>query len=313
MKRETSHLKKRISRCRLKIVAVILIVTLFAVLLTRLMPAGESDIRKSVCFVNGKVELCLVTAQDTIILQSDTVCQQGTWINKHWWWPSCHGSILTIGQKNVSTHHSNNSEDTDLALQMSEIVDSIEQLLVTKDREQKEIRYYFRSHGVQDEGYNRISYYADVQKRKADSLKTVCKKLKSFKLNPESHWVRRYFLYVSWYDSDGQLNTMNCQPTVVDNNHSEMPIIIHTEQFQTPQGVYAIKRTPCPIIGGKQIVTATLTRDKSAAPHHALLTTGNMIDETRHNLPDLFARNGSPVFTTHGQFVGIINRQTIQR
>jgi hypothetical protein len=312
MKRENTHLKKRISRCRLKIIVIISIVTLFAILLMMLMPAGESDIRKSVCFVNGRAELCLVNGQDTIILQSDTICQQGVWINKHWWWPSCDGRILTLGQKKGPTHHTHTSKSSDLALQISEMADSIEQLLITKDRERNEIEYYFRSHGVQDEGYNRISYYEGMQKKKADSLKSVYQMLKSIKLNPHSHLVRRYHLYVSWYDSDGRLSSMNCQPTLVDNDLSGAPIIIHTEHFVTPKGIYAVKKMPWKPIGSRQIVTATLSRENSVTPHHTLLTTGNMIDDSHHNLPDLFARDGSPVFTAYGQFVGITDKQTIK-
>lgn len=312
MRRKSTHLRKSISRYRLKAIAVISVVTLSAVPVIRLMPAGESDIRKSVCFVNGHSQLCLVNGQDTIILQSDTVCQQGVWINKHWWWPSCGGSVLTIGQENIPTHHANNSKTNNLAFHISEITDSIGQLLITKEREQKEIEYYFRSHGVQDEGYNRISYYADVQNKKTDSLKSVCQMLKSVKLNAHTHLVRRYHLNVSWYDADGRPNTMKCQPALVDDNLSGAPLVLHTERFLTPHGIYAVKKMPWKTTGNKQIVTATLIREKSTAPHHALLTTGNMIGETHHNLPDLFARNGSPVFTTHGQFVGIIDKQTIK-
>ena len=62
----------------------------------RLLPASESNMRASVCFVDGRSNLCLVTDHDTLIIVSDTVHTQGVWVNKRWWWPSCNGRVLTI-------------------------------------------------------------------------------------------------------------------------------------------------------------------------------------------------------------------------
>ncbi|MGI6241980.1 MAG: hypothetical protein ACOYJK_00340 [Prevotella sp.] len=313
MKQRNAQLIKKVSRYRVILIASMIGVTLLAILLIRLMPASKKDIRKSVCFVDGMTQLCLVSGQDTIVLQSDTICQQGAWINRHWWWPSCDGSILTVGRACAPTPRRQWPDANDLPRQMSEIIDSIGRLLTIKDTEQQEIEYYIRSHGVQDEGYNRISRYANLQKKATDSLRSVYQTLKSIKLDQHSHFVRKYFLQASWYNADGRLDTMECQPILSYTNHSEDTITIHTKQNLTPRGVYAVKRMPWGAAGSKRIVTATLTRKDSISRHHTLLANGKMIDETHHDLPDLFARDGSPVFTAYGLFVGIISKQTVKQ
>ena len=91
-------MRQKFFRYRFFILPCLLLAFALAWLIVRAFPASENDIRRSSCYVNGRSELCLFAHGDTLVLASDSVQIQGVWINRHWWWPSCDGRVLTIAQ-----------------------------------------------------------------------------------------------------------------------------------------------------------------------------------------------------------------------
>lgn len=291
---------------------IILFATILLLAIIRILPASEKNIRQSVCLVKGRVHLCLVNGQDTLEIQSDSVNQHGVWVNKYWWWPSCNGRVLTVEKGGAPAHTGNWLDDKLVASEISELTDSISRLLKRKNVERQELKYYLRTHSVQDEGYTRIAHYADLQSKSTDSLDRFYQRLSSFKLNQETVLLRKYDLRVTWFDSKGQEQSADCKPKTVLQSNSGGPVIIQTNALFKSWGVYAVRNMPWGSHEGKQVVTATIAPGDSTMPYRTILTTGRIDNRMKHDVPNLFAVDGSPVFTKHGCFVGIISKQDVR-
>ena len=262
-----------------KILVSILFVLLCVVawLFYRSMPASEGDMRASACLVNGHVTLCLVSGKDTVSLATDTVSQQGVWVNAHWWWPSCNGRILTImPRSHVSVYAKGDSLRRLVAIQ----ADSLTRLLDRKEIERKELQYYLRSHGVIDEGYTQIADYAAKQQRETKTLKADMRSLRKIVADDSvamakgrataMRLVLRTTCRVSWYKGDSLLSVA-CRPlyttpqpasptaaTSSKGPSKPMPVILHTKRHTKPWGTYAVRNVPWGGPEHRKVVTVTL-------------------------------------------------------
>lgn len=272
----------------------------------RIMPASEEELRRSTCFVEGKAYLCLATQGDTIVLNADTVQQQGVWINKHWWWPSCNGRVLTIAKGHVALHRLHLNNPDSLKRVVAEGIDSLGRLLQRKDIERKELVYYLRSHGVIDEGYMQIAAYANAQKVETDSLTARYKRLKNIKSLDKVSLLYKGIYNVSWYDNDGKLQRVDCSPVITRLDDSGQPVILHTRRLLKPWGVYAVRNVMWGVARHKKIIVVSLSKTSKLTEHHAILITGDYEQGRNHDVPRLFAVDGSPVFTQHGRFLGVV-------
>lgn len=282
-------------------------------LAVRMMPPTTNEIRRSACMVAGRVQLCVVAGTDTLVLEEDSVDQQGVWINRRWWWPSCDGRVLTIGKGRPETITGKADGLLKPAALMDRYTDSLHARVARKEVEQKEMAYYLKTHGVQDVGYTRIAHYADLQAKETDSLKKAYAMIKSFKPRGKMKLIRRYQLRASWINSEGTLEQAACLPLTTDVHQKPMPIIVHTELNTKPWGAYAVRKHFWGGNGQGHIVTVTLVPHDTLAPQRALLTSGRCNPDGRHNVPSLFAKDGSPVFSKYGQFVGIISHNEVKR
>ena len=87
-----------LSKLNIVVIATLLLLAGLAWLVLRAFPVSEVELRRSACLIDGRVCVCLVSGKDTVELMADSVHQEGVWINRHWWWPSCDGRVLTVGQ-----------------------------------------------------------------------------------------------------------------------------------------------------------------------------------------------------------------------
>lgn len=305
-------------------------------LLVRAKPATEADIRRSACYVEGTASLCLVSGRDTVALTADSVSQEGVWVNRHWWWPSCDGRVLTLLGGTQPRLHGIPLPVGQAAIEADSLrryaavgADSLGRLLRRKETEGKELQYYLRSHGVIDEGYTQIAAYAQSQAaetkalrrrvasllailhadsaRRAGSGKTAAdgrRKVKDGGLG----LVCKLSVRVSWYDSRDSMNTVGCRPVVCAVSGAPRPVIVHTNRSVKPWGVYAVRNVPWGATRHRKVVTVTLPPHPAAGKDSAsaILATGSYDRGRGHDLPRLFAADGSPVFTVHGRFIGII-------
>ena len=305
-------MRLRLSKLRIVVVAVRLLLVGLIWLVLRAFPVSEVELRRSACLVDGRVGVCLVCGKDTVELMADSVHQEGVWINRHWWWPSCDGRVLTVGPTSKV-----------MSIDLSTICDSLSDLLHRKETERKELAYYLRSHGVIDEGYTQIAAYATMQNSKTDSLKrqlTVLQKIratdsadkKSGKAKKAQLTLRGSYR-VSWYDGNNKPHSVTCETVTSELTGKAAPLILHTQRSFKPWGVYAVRNVPWGATQHRKIVTVRIIRTKQKAPYHSIIVTGNYWQGHDHDIPSLFAKEGAPVFTQHGRFIGIIHGKEVMQ
>lgn len=303
----------RLSLSKLKIVVIITLLLLAGLiwLMLRAFPVSETELRRSACLVDGRVSVCLVSGKDTVELLADSVHQEGVWINRHWWWPSCDGRVLTVGP-------SSNVKPMSLPV----ICDSLSSLLHRKETERKELRYYLRSHGIIDEGYTQIAAYATRQGKMTDSLRrklTVLEKTraqdsarKKSRAKEISFALKGNYV-VSWYNGDNEPHRVECEPVVSQLTGKAAPLILHTRRSFKPWGVYAVRNVPWGAAQHRKVVTVRIIPTDRKSPYHSVIVTGNYWQGHDHDIPELFAKEGAPVFTKHGRFIGIIHGKEVMQ
>lgn len=305
-------MRRRLSKLKIAVIATLLLLAGLTWLVLRAFPVSEVELRRSACLVDGRVSVCLVSGKDTVELLTDSVHQEGVWINKHWWWPSCDGRVLTVAPKSEVK-----------SMDLPTICDSLTDLLHRKETERKELIYYLRSHGVIDEGYTQIAAYATRQSKVTDSLKrrlTLLKKIcpidstgkKSGKAR-KSHFTLKSHYQVSWYNGKNELNSVSCEPITTQLTDKVCPLILHTRRSIKPWGVYAVRNVPWGAAQHRKIVTVRIIKTEQKAPYHSIIITGNYWQGHEHDIPELFATDGAPVFTQHGRFIGIIHGKEVMQ
>lgn len=310
MKQRINHLRRSIARHRWLTIAGLLVLTAILFLGYRLLPADADDMRASTAELRGRMELCMISKGDTLVISTEHVSQQGVWVNRHWWWPSCNGRIMTLFPHPTATRLASPSVAT--PRQLTLIQDSLQQLLHSKQVEEKELGYYLRSHGVQDEGYTRIAQYAEVQKKKTDSLDLLLKGVnRMVSMSAKPSLAYRLRLSALWYDDEGQAHESSCGPVVCLPGQGGRPVILRSSQQSRPWDVYAVNRMPW-TSKTQRIITATLSPSDSLSPRGVILAEGASEPSLRHHLPETFARDGGPVFTRKGYFLGLVSSQYIK-
>lgn len=289
----------------------------------RARPATEGDMRRAACHVGGRVSLCLVAGRDTLELRADSVSQEGVWINRHWWWPSCDGRVLTVSRGAMPPRAASLANADSLRALVAASADSLSRLLARKDVERKELQYYLRSHAVIDGGYTRIAAYADAQAAETDSLRRMAKTLRQWcradstaraKGRREgSGWriVRRHDYTVSWYGRHDSLRTVHVRPLVTTLQADGKPVVIHTARRTKPLGAYAVRNVPWGAARHSRIITVTCLSGAKSREAATLLATGRFDSSRGHDLPPLFAADGAPVFTLHGRFLGVVSGKEV--
>lgn len=314
MKAPYYHRIRKISRRRLMVIGGGILLVGLIYLGVRILPANEHDMKASVCRVYGISEWCVTDGQDTVAVTTDSVVQQGVWINRHWWWPSCDGRVLTVVPHTEKLRSLILSSRLSTAEKLTHISDTLRHLYHRKQVEQRELTYYLRSHGVQDEGYIRIAEYADIQKKYTDSLKNSLKSLNQIlSSGKKGKLIRCLKLKVSWFDEDDRLQDISCHAIRATVAGEGSPIIVNTMRNYKPWSAYAVRRAPWGGTSHRSIITVTLSPLDSTLEQRAVLTRGNCRKTMHHDLPTLFACEGAAVFSLHGQFIGVVSGREIRR
>lgn len=305
-------MRLRLSKLKIAAFVVFLLIAGLVWLVLRAFPASETKVRRSACLVSGRVSVCLVSGKDTVELMADSVRQEGVWINRHWWWPSCDGRVLTVGPTSKVD-----------SIDVASICDSISNLLQRKETERKELAYYLRSHGVMDEGYSQIAAYAARQGKMTDSLKLrlavlqkTCAIDSTGRQTGKAKKIRfmlKSNYHVSWYDGNHELHSVACEPVASRLTNKATPLILHTLRSIKPWGVYAVRNVPWGAAKHRKIVTVKIIGTERKAPYHSIIITGNYWQGHEHDIPELFATDGAPVFTQHGRFIGIIHGKEVMQ
>ncbi len=282
-------------------------IILIAFVVGRQWSASDADVRSSVVGITGAMELCLTTSTDTIVVERYAIAQQGVWAERHWWWPSCRGRVLTPQFTDYTLQHAENDGLTneDWTAWLDVYAKSTDAAIAQKEIEQKEQAYYLRSHGVQDEGYTRIAEYAQQTNMQLDSLRQSKKQHQAFGTPKKARLMSRYKLNVNWWDEDGQRHTAPCRTLVTEPTTQPKTMMVQTVEGKKPSGVYSVRHQYWGDVRPKEVATANLVASDSALMHRVLVAKGKMATDSTLSLPTLFTSQGAAVFTTDGKFVGL--------
>lgn len=274
-------------------------------------PANEQDMRRSVCMVEGQWETCLVADSDTIVLYTDTVHQQGVWVEKCLWWLCGGVNVLTVWPKtdNAGTFPRHIQTDS-MASYVSSFRDSVCTMLEQKRSERSELEYYLRSHGVQDEGYVRVAVYHEKQNEEIGALDSLCRQLMASKNRKNLHLIYIGRCHVSWCVRDGKWWQEVCRPVIINADSLPRTLMLRTASSQKPSGTYAVRQLPWAASQQGEILSVTLTDHDVAARQSTIIMQGEL-QNGKYQMPRLFAGDGCAIFTRRGQFVGVVSGDSI--
>ena len=277
-------------------------------LASRWLPASDAAMRRSACAVEGRVSLCLVVGADTLTLRSDSVAQQGVWVDDRWWWPGCSGRLLTVSRGGMARDTARLAHaPLDV---LAERIDSVDALLGRKETERKELAYYLRTHGVIDEGYDRIAAYAEAQLGETDSLARLAARLRAWrdrnaaKARRGCAIARKHEYVVKWRDERDSLLTARAEPLVLPAEACGRAVVARARVTGKPRGACAVSLLPW---------TWRCRGDELALVVPSMLVAGACDSLGLHDLPSLFAADGTPLFTAHGRFVGVVSGKEVVR
>lgn len=264
------------------------------------LPATETDMRRTVCLVDGSTHLCLTNGKDTVSVRCQNLHRQGVWVNKHWWWPSCDGRVLT----SLRTEWQDAGNADTLAHRLA---DSLEANIKRAHTIHMELEYYLRCHGVQDEGYNRIAAYAENQQHALDSLSALKSKVQRITGSGKLHMICTGYYRVAWFDNKGKKQWRKCKPVSLPVSSMPATTILHTTSNMLPWGCRAVKNVPWGVAKHKSVITVTLCPDDSRRTDHTIMARGRYDKGKKVDVAHAFSLAGTAVFTMHGRFIGLIN------
>lgn len=281
-------------------------------------PFDRADMLRSSCTIEGEALLYLRSGKDSLLLSRTPANRQGVWANRHWWAPSCSGRLLTSGPViPFFERHEWPLSQKELRERLVTATDSLQKVLHRREIEAKELAYYLRTHGVQDEGYGRIARYAQEQKQEIDTLTKMVRALEHI---PDNGQLKLFIVEhdtAVYRNADGRISRAACEPLVWTGNFDRstrrmvaagpQPVWLRTADHTTPPDIYAVSLFPW-----------TLRSNEREALTVVLLPGDTLLIDSwlRHRQllqPRMFAPDGAPVFTKHGYCLGISVKKKIAR
>lgn len=321
--------KKRILKLTLQSLPAVSVAIAFVIYGLTFLPLSPSEMRTSAALVeyvsyyeisaDGKPQAWFGTMGDSLSPYDISTVEgrkavdrrmiTGVWVNRYDFFPSCKGRILIptpyfSGGKSLSATGRSASDV------LKKAVADTEKLISQLDEKTSKLRYYLSVHNVNDDGYNTMAAYsaaADSTRKAAEQLLSSLNNIAA-KRNLSLRHVEKYTLLYS--DAQGKTvrQACNCLTTGTDSRFR----IIQTADRKTPHGATALyfHRWIAPhfIPETKVIVAANhgvWLSDFKADSLQNNLFPGVMTTNFSHDVPEIFAPNGSPVFTAGGRLMGI--------
>lgn len=157
---------------RRKIVGIVLLV-IAGTLVWRFWLPSESVMRRSTALIEHATAYQLnIDGDSALSFAPDTTYTPAVWINRLWLLPSCLGRLASTPYERSTAIPRDDFSPRLKAWLTRELADN-DSVLGGLRRQQRELRYYLRVHGVQDEGYTEIYRYAQRISTEIDSLRHV--------------------------------------------------------------------------------------------------------------------------------------------
>lgn len=231
----------------------------------------------------------------------------GFWTNRWLMMPSCEGRIVTAIE--TPTDALRACADSTIMRLCREAAAA---RLKTLKHQKSELNYYMRVHSVHDYGYQDVatldtrvcSEYAEAER--------VLHIIDSITAGKHGVCVKTRHEYTATYRTEeGKL--MHTRLRFVGS--ADGLTLLQTADGKTPEGVATLALLPwnasdigeARAVGFPTIAVKGMECDTVSA--HIL--PARIAQGGKHNLPQMLAGNGTPVFSTKGRFVGIVSGDTI--
>jgi hypothetical protein len=191
-------------------------------------------------------------------------------------------------------------------------LDSLNKVIHRRLIEEKEMAYYLRTHGVQDEGYGRIALFASSEKLKLDSLQRLSGALQQAVSSKRLSLEVQARCKVLWQSDSGQWQQTSLLPYIGSRFPSSPTFVLRTTNHLTPIGIRPVSRFPWTTGRGKKTLMVSLMQADTAGKYRPVIVENSSMS-SRYVFPELFRREGNAVFTSRGYFVGVINKSGVSK
>lgn len=231
------------------------------------------------------------------------------WVDRWLLLPSCQGRLLTIMPAETRLPKTASIKGV-----IEKSCNAMRSKLKMVDAQLTELHYYMRVHGVQDDGYQQIAALTEHVSKMRTKLLHTKNILDSIAAGKHKLSLHRSIVYNAvCRDANGRVSRIALN--MVSANAQSRCMLLRTADGQTPEGVQAVSLLPwaqkaetdivaagIPSIGEQGIWCDTVS---------VRIIPGHKQQGTRHDLPRVLASDGSPVFTAHGRFIGIVSGDSI--
>lgn len=321
--------KNQIIKLTLQSLPIVLVAIAFCIYASTFLPLSQGKMCQSVALVeyqshyeiavDGRSQLWFDGFGDSLKLRNVAITESkdvvnsrlltGVWVNRYAFFPSCRGRILlptvdTTADKTLAIANSN------VQSVIQRAISDTEKLLSQLDKKQTKLNYYLSTHNVSDDGYNTMAAFAaavDSSRNGADGLLSVLKGLTQRPQLTIRH-IEKYTLLYS--DADGKTVRQLCHD--ITKTGSQRFKITQTDDQKTPTEAAPLYFHSWlnPTIDTEKAITVAAYHGSSQAGFstnslHASCFSGTMTKGGAHDVPTLFAPNGSPVFTVGGRLLGV--------
>lgn len=302
-----------------KLLVAILLVAAVAFLTWRLWPLSTTGIQRCAVVVerqawvelrvNGKPVAYAAAVGDNeqraVALQREdamTVTRmEGFWVNRTPWWPSCRGTLVVGDTVAVSLPADGLRSFVETAQR------SFKQQLTSLQSKDDELKYFLRVHGVSDPGFNRVS----AEQARVDSAIAHCQSvlatLDTLGANNRVALALTDRWTAYWHNALGRLDSTTCE--FRSQTLGGKLMLLQTENRHRPMGCDAESLWPWDKEADGDVVAVGF--NGLSEPSFATLdgkpviVPGNL-KQGRHDFPRIQVADGAPVFTQHGNYVGVV-------
>ncbi|MCI6161150.1 MAG: GH25 family lysozyme [Prevotellaceae bacterium] len=317
-----------------RLMVALLFLVLIALLALPFIPSGEEGMKRSValveyrgCYaldVDGKTVLYISDIQqspDSALFATDhdslactTVYLNGCWSHRFWFFPSCHGRILTASPetgKNLMAAKANRHTGNFVAYWQKALADKEKNL----QTQIQELNYYLDRNRVIDAGYNTIASYAALKIKEKEKVRQALAALGSIKKGQHIH-IRPVNHYTLIYtDPQKKTKRMDCRLLYTDKESGLSMVQTHdkeTPNWAKAQFFIPLKSGLCSVGDSVTVAACFGTNDKGFIAEKAYPSrTGGRLTKTstggilESNIMEGLAPTASPVFNKWGIFVGM--------
>lgn len=307
--------------------AAVLVAAVAAYAAWRLWRFGADQMRRSavvvVCEewnsvdVDGKQLFYFSALEGDTAMTGITLCRDsavhrhyagGVWVDRCFALPSCNGLVASVMPSGCREASLPDSADIYALCRDA----SVRRFKTLRGRK-SELDYYLCAHGVQDAEYHLIASLATAVRHDYNDVVSVGVKLEEAGSGARFSVVTHRKYTVVCRDSVGRVLRLACKQVAAEKG--SRLVLLQTDGGIVPSSAKPVAVMPwnASAKGGIRVVGFGGTGEIGLECDTVLpqLLPGNATRRLRHDIPQVLAADGSPVFTAKGRFVGLLSADSI--